>query len=107
MRNRGQWDRSNTIVRAGELVLYDKFVPASAALGMDFIDYGLSVLRRDVVLAEVRSGEKADLARVLNRLSVRGELRGHEVFERFYEIGSPRGLDDFEDYIRASQIERR
>jgi NDP-sugar pyrophosphorylase family protein len=107
MRNRGQWDRSNTIVRAGEIVLYDKFVADPAALGMDFIDYGLSVLRRDVVLAEVASDTKGDLAGVLNRLSVRGELRAHEVRERFYEIGSPEGLDDFENYIRASQIELR
>ena len=33
-------------------------------------------------------------------------LRGHEVFERFYEIGSPQGLRDFEDFIASSKASR-
>lgn len=103
MRNQSRWDRSNVVVRDGQLVLYDKFVPDPAAAGMEFIDYGLSVLRRDVVMDEMAPGEKADLAHVLTRLSRSGKLRAHEIFERFYEAGSPEGLDDFEAYIRARQ----
>ena len=101
MRNQGRWDRSNAVVRDGELVLYDKFVPDPAAAGMEFIDYGLSVLRRDAIVEEIAAGEKCDLAHVLTRLSRQGRLRAHEIFERFYEAGSPEGLDDFEAYVRA------
>lgn len=100
LRNQGRWDRSNVVVRDGRPMLYDKSVPDPAAAGMEHIDYGLSVLRRDVVLNELAPDVKADIADVMHRLSVRGQLRAHEVFERFYEIGSPQGLDDFERYAR-------
>jgi hypothetical protein len=30
---------------------------------------------------------------------VSGELAGHEVNERFYEIGSPAGLEDLRRYL--------
>jgi hypothetical protein len=69
---------------------------------MEYIDYGLLILRRDAVLKEIPEHAKADLALFLNKLSAAGELRAHEVRERFYEIGSPHGLDDFEVYIRRS-----
>ena len=68
---------------------------------MDCIDYGLSILRSDVILENIASGARVDLARLLNKLSLAGQLRAHEVTERFYEIGSPQGLDDFVKYIGA------
>ena len=70
---------------------------------MEFIDYGISVLTRDVITREIPAGEVFDLAELLKRLSVQGRLKGYEVSERFYEIGSPQGLDDFEAYIRGKE----
>jgi NDP-sugar pyrophosphorylase family protein len=101
MRNEGRWDRSNVIFRDGKLVLYDKSAVDPAALGMEYIDYGLLVLTRGVVEDGIAPGATADLAGLLNRLSREGRLKGCEVFRRFYEIGSPQGLDDFEAYLRA------
>jgi NDP-sugar pyrophosphorylase family protein len=101
LRNEGRWDKSNVIFRDGALILYDKLAPDPAALGMDYIDFGLSVLTRDTVIQGIASGAKVDLAVLFNQLSAQGRLRGHEVFERFYEIGSPQGLDDFETYLRS------
>lgn len=101
MRNDGRWDKSNVIFRNGDLMLYDKFAPNPGALGMTYIDYGLSVLTRDTIVHGVPADDVTDLAHLLNRLSIERRLRGHEVFERFYEIGSPQGLADFEDYARA------
>jgi len=53
LRNEGRWDRSNVLLRQGRPMLYDKSVADPAVAGMEHIDYGLSVLRRDVVLEEV------------------------------------------------------
>jgi NDP-sugar pyrophosphorylase family protein len=101
LRNEGRWDKSNVILRNGTLVLYDKFARDPVALGMDYIDFGLSVLTREAVIRGIASDEKVDLAHLFHQLSTQGLLRGHEVSERFYEIGSPQGLDDFEAYLRT------
>jgi N-acetyl-alpha-D-muramate 1-phosphate uridylyltransferase len=88
LRNRGRWDRSNALIRPDGALYYDKTITDPVAAGMDYIDYGLSVLRRDVVLEEIAPDVKADIADAMHRLSVRGQLRAHEVSERFYERGS-------------------
>jgi len=101
LRNRGKWDTSNVVFKDGRLVLYDKFADDSVRARMDYIDYGISILTREAVVREIPSNEVTDLAALLNRLSIQGKLKGYEVFERFYEIGSLQGLNDFETYIRA------
>jgi NDP-sugar pyrophosphorylase family protein len=95
-RNEGRWDKSNIIFRDGRIVVYDK---ASADPAMKHIDYGLLLLRHQVLDA-VPAGEKADLADVLCALVRREEVAGFEVRERFYEIGSPQGLRETDELIR-------
>jgi N-acetyl-alpha-D-muramate 1-phosphate uridylyltransferase len=102
-RNEEKWDRSNTIFADGKIVLYQKGRSDAAAIGMRHIDYGLSVLPRELIRNLVAPQGPADLADTYHRLSVQQRLRGFEVQERFYEIGSPDGLRDFEDY--ASQVD--
>jgi NDP-sugar pyrophosphorylase family protein len=106
MRNLGKWDKSNVVFRGGQLVVYDKYAQDPHALGMDYIDYGLSILTRNVIADNLTPGQVTDLAHILNRLSIEGRLRGHEVFERFYEVGSPEGLSDFEKYIASSETNK-
>jgi len=100
LRNRGRWDRSNVVIGDNEqglsVALYDK---ARHTPEMDAIDYGLSVLKRDVIGRLIPRQTKADLAEVFHRLSIEGSLAAMEVVERFYEIGSPQGLADFESYL--------
>jgi NDP-sugar pyrophosphorylase family protein len=96
-RNEGQWDRSNAAFAGGK-VLYDKRRPTS---DMDFIDYGLLVLSRDVIEERVPSGAVFDLADLFHVLGVEGLLAGYEVRERFYEIGSPEGLRQLEQYLQS------
>jgi NDP-sugar pyrophosphorylase family protein len=71
---------------------------------MRYIDYGISILRRDVIEQEVPSGKPRDLAPLLKNLSVEDRLAGFEAVERFYEIGSPEGLRDFEEYIDSTRV---
>ncbi|MGH9180067.1 MAG: NTP transferase domain-containing protein [Acidimicrobiales bacterium] len=101
-RNEGRWERSNARVRDGRVVLYDKGHPDPAAGGLEFVDYGLSVLRREVVEGGVAAGATADLADLYHRLSLDGLLAAHEVAERFYEVGSPDGLRDLEDHLAGA-----
>jgi N-acetyl-alpha-D-muramate 1-phosphate uridylyltransferase len=96
LRNEGRWDRSNAIYQPGRVILYDK----SNVPGMQFIDYGLSCLRRDLFDGPT----PADLATLFREISLQGRLAGFEVHQRFYEIGSPDGLRDFEQYLDASLI---
>jgi N-acetyl-alpha-D-muramate 1-phosphate uridylyltransferase len=102
-RNEGRWDTSNVIFDGGMVTLYDKQRRGRPPTDFAFIDYGLAALERRVVADEVPAGARADLADLYHRLSVRGELAGLEVFERFYEIGSPAGLEDFARRVRAGR----
>jgi len=100
LRNEGRWDRSNAICKDGRVVLYDK----RGNPDMLYIDYGLSAMHRDAlddIIPEI-----FDLAALFHEFSLRGLLAGFEVTERFYEIGSPAGLRDLEEYLRSARSQR-
>jgi NDP-sugar pyrophosphorylase family protein len=99
LRNEGRWDSSNAIFKDGRVTLYDKSRPQNKQSEMHWIDYGLSVLTRDVIASRVKSGSVADLADLMKDLSREGLLAGFEVHQRFYEAGSPAGLKDLEHYL--------
>jgi len=98
LRNEGRWDKSNASYRDGRVEIYDK----SGGNGMEYIDYGLSAFHRDVFASWAQSCY--DLAAVLHSLSREGRLAGFEVTHRFYEIGSPAGLRDFEQYVAGEPL---
>jgi N-acetyl-alpha-D-muramate 1-phosphate uridylyltransferase len=102
-RNEDQWDRSNAIYRDGLVVLFDKDRPPDSAAEMHWIDYGLSVLSREVIAERVPPDVGVtDLADLMRELSREGKLAGFEVSERFYEAGSPEGLRDLEQYLASA-----
>jgi len=89
-RNRGKWDGSNVLYIDKRVVSYDKRNPPSSC---EHIDYGLSMLRA-AALADIPDDQPCDLAVVFQRLIAKNQMAGFEVFERFYEIGSSRGLEE-------------
>jgi NDP-sugar pyrophosphorylase family protein len=97
-RNAGRWDQSNVIFENGR-VFYDKQRQARPSEAFDHIDYGLSAFDRELVARCVPEQGKADLATLFHELSLRGQLAGFPVSERFFEIGSPAGLLDFEQWL--------
>lgn len=99
LRNEGRWDRSNAIYAEGRVSLYAKGADPQTQARMHYIDYGLSVLRRDVVAGIAET--VFDLSALYHRLSIEGQLAGYEVTERFYEVGSPEGLRDLEKYLAS------
>ena len=95
LENGDRWDKSNVLFSEGELLEYNKHAPRPE---MKFIDYGLGVLTRRV-LENYPAGERFDLADVYHTLSLKGQLAGYELHERFYEIGSHSGLKETEIYF--------
>jgi NDP-sugar pyrophosphorylase family protein len=104
LKNEGRWDRSNVIYAEGRVSLYAKNVDPLTQTHMQYIDYGLSVLRRDTIAGIAEA--IFDLSAVFHHLSLDGCLAGYEVTERFYEIGSPEGLRDLEKYLGSPNITR-
>ena len=101
LRNEGRWDSSNAIYKEGRVTLYDKSRPQDKQSHMQWIDYGLSVLTRDLIATRIESNVVADLADLMKDLSIEGRLAGLEVNQRFYEAGSPSGVNDLENYLKS------
>jgi len=96
LNNQDRWDTSNVLCVDGKLLEYNKAAPRT---DFAYIDYGLAILKRPI-LESYPANEPFDLAAVFHRLSLEGRLHGYEVFDRFYEIGSPGGLKEAEAFFR-------
>lgn len=96
-RNDGRWGDSNVEMRDRKIVSYDKLRRTQR---MCYIDYGLSLLQADVLRAWPE-GEAFDLAAVMASLAANGNLAAHEVYCRFFEIGSPEGFHATEQMLSA------
>ncbi len=95
LRNENRWDQSNVLFTDGEVIAYDKHFPRA---DMVHIDFGVSVFS-GAVFAESGAATFIDLADICRDLASTGRLAAFEVRERFYEIGSPQGLRDTEDFL--------
>jgi len=96
-RNHNQWDSSNVIFRDGQIIRYDK---RNRTPEMEYLDYGLGLFQASAF--DPYSQETAfDLADVYMDLLAQGQLAGFEVKERFYEVGSPNGLAETQQYLRS------
>jgi NDP-sugar pyrophosphorylase family protein len=94
-RNEEQWDASNVEFRHGRILAYDKIDRTDR---MRHIDYGLGILDR-WSLDIVPTDQPFDLVQVYKEMLRRGQLAAFEVGERFYEIGSPAGLEETRKYL--------
>ena len=90
--NDGRWDASNVELLDGRILAYSKKDRNSR---MRYIDYGLGVFQAEA-FARTRT---TDLADVYTELLEAGEVAAVEVYERFYEIGSPAGLEEMKTLL--------
>jgi len=95
--NGNRWDKSNVVFKGGKLLKYDK---RNVTPEMDYIDYGVGILRREV-LAEVPDDRPFDLAELYTRMVDERRMVGFEVTNRFYEIGTPTSLEEARQYLAA------
>jgi len=100
--NRGRYETSNVWFEAGEIRRYDKQQPVPQ---MHHVDYGLGVFRAAAFDGFARDAA-VDLADVQQSLVARHQLTGYEIKQRFYEIGSPAGLNELDALLRAGQVPR-
>jgi NDP-sugar pyrophosphorylase family protein len=91
-RNDGQWDASNVEFENGRILAYSK---KNHNPRMRYIDYGLGAFRAEA-FARTRA---TDLADVYAELLQTGEVAAFEVHERFYEIGSPAGVQEMKNFL--------
>jgi NDP-sugar pyrophosphorylase family protein len=100
-RNEGAWDASNTEYDGSEILAYTKRDRTPA---MRHIDYGFSVFRADV-FGGLPFDAPTDLTAILEDLVRARQLAAFEVTQRFYEVGSFRGLTEFEAHVRETAHE--
>jgi NDP-sugar pyrophosphorylase family protein len=94
-RNENRFGRSDVVVEGGAVVKYDK---KTRVEGMDWINYGVTALRRRA-LDLIPEGKACDEETFYGSLIRRKELLAFQVEERFYEIGTPASLSEFEAFI--------
>lgn len=99
LRNDDRWDRSNVVIDGEKVLRYKKNDPDR--VGMRWIDYGATLFRA-AAFAEAQDDTAFDLSGLVERLATEGRVAAHEVHERFYEIGTPAALAEFELYLAGT-----
>lgn len=94
-RNDNNFDTSNVVFQRGRLLRYSKIDPTPE---MTHIDYGLSLLQRGAI-ERIPADQPCDLAELYTELVAGDAMVGFEVTRRFYEIGSPAGLKEAEEFV--------
>jgi len=97
LQNGNRWDSSNVVFQDGRLLKYDK---KNRTPDMQYIDYGVALLRMEAV-NRIPTDRPFDLAELYTSLVDREEMIGYEVFQRFYEIGTPQALEEARQYLAA------
>ncbi len=95
-KNKDLFDKSNVIFENDSIELYSKKTKDKR---MSYIDYGVGILSNKCMDVYDKS-ITFDLAELYENLSLKKELLGYEVFQRFYEIGSLQGIEDLSNYLK-------
>jgi len=100
-KNQNELDTSNIEFFDGRIKEYRK---NSKNPRMLHIDYGLSYFKSKA-FDSYQQGEYLDLATLCNDIVLSKELYGFEVHERFYEVGSLKGIDALSEYLERQKYE--
>jgi N-acetyl-alpha-D-muramate 1-phosphate uridylyltransferase len=94
-KNANNYDKSNVIYKKNKILLYSK---KQSKTNMKYIDYGLGILKKNH-FNNCPDNTPFDLSEIYEHLSKKGELLGYEILERFYEIGSVKGIKALSNYL--------
>jgi MurNAc alpha-1-phosphate uridylyltransferase len=95
LRNTNGVEPSNVNYENDYVLKYDKKNPDRS---MTFIDFGLNAFKAEV-FDDYSTNSPLDLSDIQSALATRRELLGYEVNQRYYEVGSFQGIEDFKKYI--------
>jgi NDP-sugar pyrophosphorylase family protein len=96
-KNNNKHVASNTTIENGMVTKYDK----SNNCDFEYVDYGISIFRKDV-LDFFPKNTNLDLTLLNQKLISIGELAAYEVEQKFYEIGSFKGIKDLENHLQST-----
>ena len=99
-KNVDRLEPSNVMVEGNLVTAYNK---DKKSPNMAYINYGLSVLRKEALLC-IPPGRPFSQEEFYQILIAQGELLAFEVEQRFYEIGSPRVLEEFQMLIASGAV---
>lgn len=94
--NHNRFDKSNTAVADGKVTIYSK----EKRENLQYIDYGVNLFHKEVIQL-IPGAEPYSMGALFNHLIERNELLAYEVKQRFYEIGSVQGLNEFTEYMKG------
>lgn len=97
-KNNNQGDSSNIEINNNKIIKYDK---KNKTTNMNYIDFGLSLFKKNIFSSNDVFNDLSDLYR---KLLTDNQLASYEVFQRFYEIGSINGLNDFKKFIKQKEV---
>jgi MurNAc alpha-1-phosphate uridylyltransferase len=97
-KNKDKFDLSNVEFIDGKVIDYEK---GKSNFKMQHIDYGITFFN-EYAFRPWAEQSSFDLSKVSHHLARKQQLDGFEVFERFYEIGSTRGIEEFSSYLREA-----
>lgn len=95
LKNNEQWDKSNVLFADNQILIYDK---KNKIPEMQHIDYGLGVFHQSA-FDEIAPFKKFDLADLYQKLLKENQLASFQVYQRFYEVGSFKGLEELSEYL--------
>ncbi|MQG20440.1 MAG: nucleotidyl transferase [SAR202 cluster bacterium] len=98
-RNEDKYDRSNVVVHGGKVVFYSK---TERRPDMVFLDHGLTMLSKEAINL-ISDDRPCDLSQLFGRLIQNKQLAAYETQHRPYEIGSPKSLEEFREFIEQKE----
>lgn len=99
----GTSEHKNIIFKNGLITHYEKkLIPGLPE--MTHIDSGVALLSRSIIDNLIPPNVNIDLSSFYQQLIQKGQLGGYEIQDRYFEIGSKQGLQEFEEYLNTTPL---
>ena len=95
-KNNNKLDRSNISINKQGYIYYDKKNPKK---NMKYIDYGVSIMKASI-FKKFKKKKYYDLENIFYYYSLRKDIIGMKFKNRFFEIGSKKGINDANNYFK-------
>ena len=97
--NKNKYDKSNiSLNKLGTIKYYENIKQKK----LSYIDYGVAYVNKEIF--KILKIKKFNLPKLFDKISSMGKLNGYIVKNRFYEIGSYKGIKDFKKFINKNEI---